>query len=428
MRRVAMFRRVTTFAFFRMLAAESGSVAIAFGLATPILVFAAGAGVDYAGLLKARTVLQGIADGAALAGARTLSISNTNAQIVDGQVKGYVAAHVTDATAQSAVQFSDRSVTVNVRQNVPMAFLRVIGSKSILIAASAKARVTSQQVPNCVVTLDPFANSALQIQKGGLLGPGCMLYSNSAAPNAIDVSGGATLTVGAICSHGGVKRDNASTLSLAPRTDCPILPDPLASLPPPITGNCTETKMQVNNLTTSLIPGVYCGGLTIAGTSAVTLQPGIYIIKDGPLHIKDKASVTGSGVTFFLTGKGAILNVSNGTSMNLSAPAAGAMAGMLIYEDRLNHAGAQHVIQSRNAPNMLGTIYLPQGKLNIGLQFGGGGSGIPVAQSSAWTVVIAQKIAIQDDMQIAFNTYYDATAVKPPAGLGQTTPTVSLSN
>lgn len=179
---------------------------------------------------------------------------------------------------------------------------------------------------------------------------------------------------------------------------------------------------------TSLMPGVYYGALNISGNSSVTLLPGIYIVKDGPFHVGGTSSITGSGVTLFLSGLNAVMNVSKQTKLDLSAPASGPTSGMLIFEDRLNKAGQQDVIQSRNAPNMLGTIYLPKGKLNIGLKYGGGGAGIAVAQSSAWTVVVAQSIAIHDDMQIMFNTYYDATTVKPPAGLGEKKPEIGLTD
>ncbi|MCB1541762.1 MAG: hypothetical protein KDJ25_13260 [Rhodoblastus sp.] len=399
-----------------------------FALAAPVVMFGVGGAVDYARIVKARDTAQSVADGAALTGARAFSLSNANPQMIEGQVKAYVAAHLASASTQASVEMSSKVVSVSLRNTMTSQFLGMVGVGSTTIAASATARVRSRQIPNCVITLDTFANSSLQIQKGGLLGPNCTLYANSGSPKAIDIKQGAQISAGSICSHGGVNHDAASSLSPTPQTDCPALPDPLADLPSPAYGACTATKMQVQNQTTSLAPGVYCGGLTISGTSVVTLLPGLYVIKDGSLQIKDKASLTGSGITLFLTGNGAVLNVTKDTSLNLAAPAAGPMSGMLIYEDRLNAAGQKHVIQSRNAPNMLGTIYLPQGKLNIGLQYGNGGVGVPVAQSSAWTVVIAQKVAIHDDMQILFNTYYDATAVKPPAGLGEKAPEAVLTN
>jgi hypothetical protein len=50
-----------------------------------------------------------------------------------------------------------------------------------------------------------------------------------------------------------------------------------------------------------------------------------------------------------------------------------------------------------------------------------------VASSSAWTAVVARQVKIQDDMQIAFNTYYDATTVKPPACITDVNATVFVT-
>jgi hypothetical protein len=103
------------------------------------------------------------------------------------------------------------------------------------------------------------------------------------------------------------------------------------------------------------------------------------------------------------------------------------MGGVLVFEDRAAQLNQHHQIKSRNAPNMLGAIYLSKGRLDIGIQYGGGGSGTAVASSSAWTVVVARQVKIQDDMQIAFNTYYDATTVKPPAGITDVNATVTIT-
>jgi hypothetical protein len=185
--------------------------------------------------------------------------------------------------------------------------------------------------------------------------------------------------------------------------------------------------MKVNNQSTTLLPGVYCGGLQITGTSTVSLSPGLYVIKDGQLKVGNTASIQGTDVSFYLTGRNAVLDFDNQTSIDLSAPKNGALAGMLIFEDRTVQLNQHHQIKSRNAPNMLGTIYLSRGILNVGIQWGGGGKGQPVAQSSAWTVVIARQVKIQDDMQIVFNTNYASSPVHPPAGLSAANSSAVLS-
>ncbi len=51
--------------------------------------------------------------------------------------------------------------------------------------------------------------------------------------------------------------------------------------------------------------------------------------------------------------------------MSLTAPKSGDMAGILIAEDRRNPVGNAFEIYSNNARNLLGTIYLPQGRLHV---------------------------------------------------------------
>ena len=56
----------------------------------------------------------------------------------------------------------------------------------------------------------------------------------------------------------------------------------------------------------TLNPGTYCLGLHIYD-SQVKLNPGTYIIKDGPLTIGHNSSVVGDGVTFVFTGEDSLL-------------------------------------------------------------------------------------------------------------------------
>jgi hypothetical protein len=56
----------------------------------------------------------------------------------------------------------------------------------------------------------------------------------------------------------------------------------------------------VNN---TLVPGVYCGGLSIGDTGGAqfTMSPGTYVIAGGGFHVTSSAIVVGSGVTVYNT-------------------------------------------------------------------------------------------------------------------------------
>ncbi len=68
-------------------------------------------------------------------------------------------------------------------------------------------------------------------------------------------------------------------------------------------------------------------------------------------------------------------------------------------------------IISNNARTMLGTIYLPAGRLVIDADK-------PVADQSAYTVVVAQQVNLYEGPNLYLNANYDATSVPVPKGVG----------
>jgi hypothetical protein len=161
--------------------------------------------------------------------------------------------------------------------------------------------------------------------------------------------------------------------------------------------------------TTVLSPGVYCGGLTLKDEAAVSLNPGVYIIKDGPLMVQDHASVSGSGVGFYLTGSNANFTFTQESTVSLEAPQSGPLAGLLFFEDDAN-AASTHTISSSRAETLLGTIYLPKSTLQIDAE-------ASVAGASAYTALVVNKLLVREGPVVTLNSDYDATNVPVPPGL-----------
>ena len=72
------------------------------------------------------------------------------------------------------------------------------------------------------------------------------------------------------------------------------------SLPFPYYDDCSSYKGKGLSIKddTTLSPGTYCGGITIDGSGpTVTLQPGIYVMVDGPFWVKGGGIVIGDKVT-----------------------------------------------------------------------------------------------------------------------------------
>ena len=132
-----------------------------------------------------------------------------------------------------------------------------------------------------------------------------------------------------ICSAGGASVSGTATVDPAPVTDCPAAADPLASRQGPGVGACDHFDFVLVNKTVTIEPGVYCGGLSIQGSSNVTFNPGVYVIKDGRLALTGTSTMTGNGVGFYITGDALATVLTLQTHVSLSAPVSGPLAAGL---------------------------------------------------------------------------------------------------
>ncbi|HKH34594.1 MAG TPA: hypothetical protein VKA80_10610, partial [Beijerinckiaceae bacterium] len=113
---------------------------------------------------------------------------------------------------------------------------------------------------------------------------------------------------------------------------------------------------------------------------------------------------------FYLRGASATFEFAFDTTISLSAPKTGAMAGMLFFDDR-NSKADKHRIYSDNARKLLGTIYLPNGELHIDAKK-------PIADQSAYTVVVARRVELYSGPNLVLNANYGDTDVPVPKGVG----------
>jgi Flp pilus assembly protein TadG len=397
--------------------ARDGALALTFAIAMPAIAGGVAFAVDYANVTKEKSRLQAAVDAAALASARELRLSSTSLTIVDSVVQSVFKANIgvapfaASASASTSLLNNNASVRVAASESVPTIIGSVLSSQSVVIHATATASMMGGS-PICMIALNPTANKSLTADTSALLtGSGCALYSDSTAPNSLIAKGQAKITAALICSAGGAI-GNTSGLTPPPMTDCPAIPDPLGARPAPTVGACDQTNLVISSGTQSLNPGVYCGGLHVASGATVTLNPGVFIMKNGPLTVDGGSTLNGTNVGVYLTGAGAILNFAAGANtINLTAPANGPLAGLLFFEDRANTAGVAHTIESDNARNLLGTIYLSRGVLSIG-------SNAKVADLSAYTIVIADSITLTGGPNMVLNANYGSTNIPTPDGVG----------
>jgi len=133
------------------------------------------------------------------------------------------------------------------------------------------------------------------------------------------------------------------------------------------------------------------------------------VIKNGNLRVKD-AALFGKNIGFYLVGKGARFSFEQGSTIRLTAPNNGEMAGLLFFEGRNVKLYQQHKILSNDARLLLGTIYLPRGMLYVEAKRA-------IADQSAYTVIIAQRFELREGPTLVLNSDYDSTDIPVPEGV-----------
>ena len=431
-----------------------GGIALTFALGSTVLFGLVGGGIDYAHLVTRRSQLQNAVDAGVLTGGNTLKLAASSIASVQGVTEQAIRNNAPPSpdqpfTVTVDVAADKTSVAARVQESVKLAFGGFFGMSARTVAVQAKANVVGR-MRLCMLTLDPAAPGAFNLQKNAqVTANGCSLYSNST--NAAGMVGGDSSIARAdtICSAGGYVGVRAN-FAPPPQGGCPPIADPLKGRANPQVGACASlpfpfnllplTKIQTIDKDVTLDPGTYCYGLQIKKKAVVTLRPGVYVFKDGPLIVQDNATLSGDGVGLYFVGDKAGLLFDKKTTVSLTAPTTGEMAGLLMAEQTsvsmptdpalglidditglllpptpppLGQTKPMRIyrIISNNARTMLGTIYLPAGRLVIDADK-------PVADQSAYTVVVAQQVNLYEGPNLYLNANYDATSVPVPKGVG----------
>ena len=238
-------------------------------------------------------------------------------------------------------------------------FAGLLGEDQLDVAASA---VAGKRSAMCILALEPDEADGLGMDiSADIEALNCTVQVNSRHDYAFRIWLGSKFLANGLCVVGGAYVSGWASISPEPTLGCLPQPDPLAALVEPTVGACDHNDSVLDTQSGTLQPGVYCGGLTVKGDSDLTLAAGTYVIKNGPLAILDTSKVSGDGVTFFLTGDGALIRFDGNSSLTLTAPTSGDMAGILVFQDR--NYGGHHVWDSKAPTELYGTIYLPEGQL-----------------------------------------------------------------
>lgn len=404
-------------AFFR---ATRGNMGLLVAGAVPVLFGLAALTVDFTNGHRARSALQEAADGAALAAASELRLRSTSESSVNAAAAAYVGANMPAGAHLRGVQAATLDDRSGVRVRVSASFSSVMGrmfrDEEYVAQVEAVARL-SGGTPLCALALEELQGNAVYLnRRARILAPECAVVSNSASARGIVVRDSSQLNSLMVCSAGGLVGDS-DNFENEPLSDCPAIPDPLAGRPEPAAaaGGCDfAAVVQVIGVRT-LSPGTYCGGIVVLPNATLTLQQGVYVMRGGPLIVMNRGSLVGEHVGFYFDGNLAIMRFEPQSRIDLSAPRAGDMAGFLFFSSRAPLGGAlnlrRFVIGSNDARTLLGTIYLRDGILEVNARR-------PIADRSAYTVVVARRIEVTSGPDLVLNADYDSTDIPVPNGVG----------
>lgn len=345
---------------------ERGAVLVIVVMLLPLLISFMALAIDVGYLYSVKRKLQTAADATALACAHQMQRAQpctyqngaNNDFAID--LPGF---YGIDWSNVNTSQPAANQVQVQVSQSTPTFFLKVISINSVDVNATARAEMR----PNCVTTLDPAAANSFQTSTGANLQmTDCGIFTHSDHASAFNAVAGSTVNALSVDVVGG--KTATGSVTPTPMVGVTGVGDPLAMLPDMTPGACDHINLEVKSSTT-LSPGVYCGGITLRLKPTVTFSPGVYYLVGGGLNTgAGYSAIVGAGVVFFNTQSlptypyGPILiGVSNGNSFQLSAPTSGAYKGILFYQDRKVSSGATSVFGGgANQPlQMTGTFYFP---------------------------------------------------------------------
>lgn len=432
---------------------RSGNFAPIAAVAAPLLLGLTGGAVDLYIHQNHASELQAAADAAALAAAAEAGMKGwgqaSAAEIVASVIESNLSNRFGGASFahQVAVSEKDRRIEVTLTQDHFGYFFLGYFTGSPQIAVSSVAQAAGQDTL-CILVQEPKDGEAFKMSGlSRVTASGCSAYANSADSKGIAARDLSRLKAKLTCSGGGY----AGTLlnfSPVPLTDCPFLRDPLAkraALVDQAVGGqaCAHNKLKLDGVKKTLKPGVYCGGLEIKGGAEATFEPGVYVVKDGALTVKEASALKGEGVGFVFLGDKATLALKNDTTVALSAPASGPMAGILAYAQPVAGKSRDFKIESRNAQKLVGTVYLPNDRLIIGGDQDGDGvcdvgvGEVPIVgqtlcesdigAASSWTAIVADKLVVTSGATLVLNSDYEGSDVPVPQGLGHKSQAITLA-
>lgn len=383
---------------------RSGATVVMFALLMVPIAGFIGIAIDYSNWQRLRSGALAATDAAALAGATAMSEAvigghENIAETMATEIAANFVASKLGPAANPTVSASLATGLVSVKAAVPAPrFLSQLFDPSVFsMAVESEAYADSSTAARaCIIALDPAGVKGIDLNlSGGVVAKNCAIWSNSTSATSIDANGSGSVTATATCAVGQISGIGFNFTPGA-QQNCAPVPDPLLNWHPALASPCTFTNFPVpNSGAVTLVPGVYCGGITATGQVSVTLSPGDYVFRDGGLSLSGGASIDGKGVSILLSGAGSSVDLSGSSTVNLTAPESGPMAGLVFASGR-EEAIQTSRIRGNTKFFLQGNVYLPRHDLIFA---GGPKADIP----ENFTVLIARNITFDGASLLEFN-------------------------
>jgi len=265
----------------------------------------------------------------------------------------------------------------------------------------------------CLVVLDPHASHAFTAGNGAHVNlANCGIRVNSDNGAALYGTGAAVVTSASNQVVGGYSAVNGASFTPTPQTGAPAANDPYASLQAPSIGSCTshpDYTQWGQNGHYEIYPGTYCGGLAVSNGVTAHFNPGTYVISGGGIQF-GSGSVSGTGVTFYITGtsftNNQLVAINNGMTVSLAAPTSGTYQGVLFFQDRsINNTALSSSFAGGANMTLTGSLYFP----TTALAFNNGSS------STANVALLARTVDFEGGAGIQLNP--SSAQVLPPVSV-----------
>ncbi len=401
-----------------LLASRKGSIAIQAALFIPVLAVLGAAAIELTQITADKRRLGDLADAAALAGARDIALAMAEPAAearAKAWVEGALAEKPIDASLEILSNVVDRSTGKVMRVEIKAHRMSFFGNllppggwRFSNVAEAQSVAIT----PLCVLATGESDSKVINTKDRSVItAPMCLVHSN----RDMVVEGSSKILAGAAQA---VKKASG-TISPAALEGAPTIQDPFADLDVAwrkCSGASPPPRKIEETLPEPIPAGVHCSDIEIMKGAEVRFARGEHWFIGGKLIVKEDAKLVGEDVVL-LFNKESKFDFKDRATVNLDGRKSGPYAGFVMIGTRDNTQ--DFVITSDNVDRLLGVIYVPSAKLIVEGKD-------KVAESSEWTVLVAERIELKGDPSLVINANYAASDVPVPEGVGPTNAEVRL--